>query len=142
MATPFLSSLKNTCTALAAGALFLLIAPCAHAQSPTPQPPAEPDYQSLLDAATAQGFAGFSQIQPASEDEYREYIHLLSQIVEMRTLLQDNQESLGIVRGRTAKILAQIESFKPPEATPDTSLGLYDEARLNLWQAENWITAL
>ena len=142
MATPFLSSLKNTCTALAAGALFLLIAPFAHAQSPTPQPPAEPDYQSLLDAATSQGFAGFSQLQPASGDEYREYIHLLSQIVEMRTLLQDNQESLGIVRGRTAKILAQIESFKPPEATPDTSLGLYDEARLNLWQAENWITAL
>jgi hypothetical protein len=66
VATPFLSALKNTRAALAAWALFLLAAPCAPAQSPTPQPPAETDYQALLDAATAQGFAGFSQQQPAT----------------------------------------------------------------------------
>ncbi|MFM8982857.1 MAG: mechanosensitive ion channel domain-containing protein [Spartobacteria bacterium] len=140
MAIPF--HFQKSLAAFVSAILLFAAAHCAFAQSPTPQPPAEPDYQSMLDAATAEGFAGFSRIKPATEDEYREYLHLLSQIVEMRTMLQDDRESLEIVRGRTEKILSEIESFKPPEATPETSLGLYDQARLNLWQAEHWISAL
>ena len=65
-------------------AALLALAFCAgsiRAQSPSPQPTPAPDYQALLDSANAAGFDGFSHQHPATEDEYREYIHLLSQIV-------------------------------------------------------------
>ena len=140
MATPITRFAKTALAAL----LALALSATLHAQSPSPQPsptPA-PDYQALLDSATAAGFDGFSQQQPATQEEYREYIHLLSQIVEMRTFLADSSTTAGFFRDQSAKVLQQIESFRPPETTPDTALTLYDEYRLSLWQAENWISAL
>jgi small-conductance mechanosensitive channel len=140
VATPITRFAKTALAAL----LALVLSTTLPAQSPSPQPsptPA-PDYQALLDSATAVGFDGFSQQQPATQEEYREYIHLLSQIVEMRTFLADSSTTAGFFRDQSAKVLQQIESFRPPETTPDTALTLYDEYRLSLWQAENWISAL
>ncbi len=124
---------------------LLALALCAalgRAESPSPQPSPTPDFQALLDAANAAGFTGFSQQHPATEAEYREYIHLLSQIVEMRTFLADSSAAAGFFRDQAAKVSQKIAIFRPPETTPDTALPLFDEQRISLWQAENWISAL
>jgi len=102
----------------------------------------QPDYRSLLDEAVNGGFEAFETKQPATADEYREYVHLLGQVVEMRALLEERITNSQILTSETAKIQQSILNFQPPEITPETGLDLYDSERLNLLQARNWLAAL
>ncbi|MFY8267994.1 MAG: hypothetical protein ACOVLK_01215, partial [Terrimicrobiaceae bacterium] len=107
-----MSYLFKTCPATLFACLFFSCLPCGVAQAPAsqgaPSPPSssmpQPDYRSLLDEAVNGGFEAFEAKQPATADEYREYVHLLGQVVEMRALLEERITNSQILTSETAKI--------------------------------------
>jgi hypothetical protein len=62
----------------------------ASSQEPTPipTPTVDKDYHQLLDAARQSGLEEFQKQQPATPEEYREYVHLLTKLVEAQTLTE------------------------------------------------------
>ena len=71
--------------------------------TPTPAPAVEQDYHQLLDEVRQGGLEEFQKRKPATPEEYREYLHLLTQLVESETLADD--------WGRAANTLQK----KPPK---------------------------
>ena len=110
--------------------------------TPTPTPTVDKDYHQLLDAARQSGLEEFQKQQPATPEEYREYIHLLTQLVEAQTMTEDWGTAAKALEKQAAEVQQAISEFKPPEITPESGLGLFDTARLNDWQAEDWLEAL
>jgi len=110
--------------------------------APTPIPTIEKDYHQILDEVRQCGLEQFQQIKPATPEEYREYLHLLTQLVESETLAKDWGGAANALEIQTAEIRKAIAHFQPPEVTPETGLDLNDKARVKGWQAENWLEAL
>jgi small-conductance mechanosensitive channel len=120
---------------------FLFQALCQET-APTPIPTIEKDYHQILDEVRQGGLEQFQQRKPATPEEYREYLHLLTQLVESETLAKDWGGAANALEIQTAEIRKAIAHFQPPEVTPETGLDLYDKARVKGWQAENWLEAL
>ena len=120
---------------------FLFQALCQET-APTPIPTIEKDYHQILDEVRQGGLEQFQQRKPATPEEYREYLHLLTQLVESETLAKDWGGAANALEIQTAEIRKTIAHFQPPEVTPETGLDLYDKARVKGWQAENWLEAL
>ena len=116
----------------------------ASSQEPTPTPTSvvEQDYHQLLDEVLQGGLEEFQKRKPATPEEYREYLHLLTQLVESKTLAEDWGSAANALEKQTTEIREAIAHFQPPEVTPETGLDLYDKARLKGWQAEDWLEAL
>lgn len=116
----------------------------ASSQEPTPTPisAVEKDYHQLLDEVRQEGLEEFQKQKPATPEEYREYLHLLTQLVECETLAEDWGSAANALEKQTAEIREAIEHFEPPVPTPETGLDLYDQARIKGWQAEEWLEAL
>jgi len=110
--------------------------------APTPIPTIEKDYHQILDEVRQGGLEQFQQRKPATPEEYREYLHLLTQLVESETLAKDWGGAANALEIQTAEIRKAIAHFQPPEVTPETGLDLNDKARVKGWQAENWLEAL
>jgi len=110
--------------------------------TPTPTPAVEQDYHQLLDEVRQGGLEEFQTRKPATPEEYREYLHLLTQIVESNTLAKDWGSAVDTLLKQTNEIREAIAHFEPPKVTPETGLDLYDKARLKVWQAEDWLEAL
>lgn len=96
----------------------------------------------MLSKALDEGLETFQKTEPATPDEFREYIHLLGQIVEMKTFKAERDSSIQILIKQTAEFEEAIANFKPPIFNADTGLDVFDTARLDLWQAENWLNVL
>lgn len=96
----------------------------------------------MLSKALDEGLEAFQKTDPATPEEFRDYVHLLGQIVEMKTFKEDRATSTQILVSQTADFEKQIADFKPPIINADTGLDAFDAARLDLWQAENWLAAL
>ena len=128
----------------AALGLFFAFILQASSQEPTPlpTPTAGKDYHQVLDAARQSGLEEFQKQQPATPEEYREYIHLLTQLVEAQTMTEDWGTAAKALEKQAAEVQQAISEFKPPEITPESGLGLFDTARLKEWQAEDWLEAL
>jgi small-conductance mechanosensitive channel len=116
----------------------------ASSQEPTPTPisAVEKDYHQLLDEVRQEGLEEFQKQKPATPEEYREYLHLLTQLVECETLAEDWGSAANALEKQTAEIREAIEHFEPPVPTPEIGLDLYDQARIKGWQAEEWLEAL
>lgn len=146
MAIPILRPLAFRSRLL--GTLLLLCSACGLQAEPTPTPAVEstpassPDWQKLLTAATEAGYEEFSKSSSASPEEYREYLTLLGVIVEMRAVSADAKNATGVLKTQLAATQKAIRDFETPDPTPETGLEMLDNARLNLWQAENWLDAL
>ena len=111
--------------------------------SSTPAPtPSAPDYADMLTKALDEGFEGFQKAEPATLEEFRDYLHLLGQIVEMKTFKEKQAKRTQILVSQTAEVEAGIANFKPPVINADSGLDAFDSARLDLWQALNWLAAL
>lgn len=110
--------------------------------SPTEQPSQPVDPHSLLETARAGGFEEFQKSEPATPEEYREYIQILTQWVEAQTLAEDWKNAARTMEEQAAEVRRSISDFKPPEITPDNGLALYDAARIDGWQAADWLEAL
>ena len=111
------------------------------ASNPTPTP-LEPDYADMLTRALDEGFEGFQKTEPATPEEFRDYLHLLGQIVEMKTSKEKQAKRTQTFLSQTAEAEAAIANFKPPVINADSGLDAFDSARLDLWQALNWLAAL
>jgi small-conductance mechanosensitive channel len=96
----------------------------------------------MLTKALDQGFEGFQKAEPATPEEFRDYLHLLGQIVEMKTFKEKQAKRTQILVSQTAEVEAGIANFKPPVINADSGLDAFDSARLDLWQALNWLAAL
>lgn len=127
----------------------MLVCGSAFAQTPTPasQPPPvalerQQDYKALRDAVMNEGFEAFAKKEPATQEEFQEYVHLLSEIVEMQTVREERIATNSFLQSETTQVRKSIDSFTPPEISPDTGLNLYDSSRIDLWQAQNWLQAL
>jgi hypothetical protein len=110
--------------------------------TPTPMPDSKPDIHQLLDEVRQGGLEEFQKKEPATPEEYREYVHLLTQLVEAETLTEDWANAADTLDKQTAEVRESIANFHPPEANPEGGLDLYDKARLKGWQAEEWLEAL
>ncbi len=109
--------------------------------SPAPTP-TSPDYANMLTTALDEGLEGFQKTEPATPEQFRDYIHLLGQIVEMKTFKEKQSKRTQILVSQTAEVDAGIANFKPPVINADSGLDAFDSARLDLWQALNWLAAL
>ena len=109
--------------------------------TPTPAHPA-PDYAAMLSAALDGGLEMFQKTDPATPEEFRDYLHLLGQIVEMKTFKEERATSTQILVSQTAEFEKALANFKPPIFNADTGLDVFDTVRLDLWQAENWLDVL
>ena len=96
----------------------------------------------MLTKALDEGFEGFQKAEPATLEEFRDYLHLLGQIVEMKTFKEKQAKRTQILVSQTAEVEAGISKFKPPVIIADSGLDAFDSARLDLWQALNWLAAL
>ena len=96
----------------------------------------------MLTKALDEGFEGFQKAEPATPEEFRDYLHLLGQIVEMKTFKEKQAKRTQILVSQTAEVEAGIANFKPPVINADSGLDAFDSARLDLWQALNWLAAL
>ena len=96
----------------------------------------------MLTKALDEGFEGFQKAEPATLEEFRDYLHLLGQIVEMKTFKEKQAKRTQILVSQTAEVEAGIANFKPPVINADSGLDAFDSARLDLWQALNWLAAL
>ena len=96
----------------------------------------------MLTKALDEGFEGFQKAEPATPEEFRDYLHLLGQIVEMKTFKEKQAKRTQILVSQTAEVEAGIAKFKPPVINADSGLDDFDSARLDLWQALNWLAAL
>ena len=96
----------------------------------------------MLTKALDEGFEGFQKAEPATLEEFRDYLHLLGQIVEMKTFKEKQAKRTQILVSQTAEVEAGISNFKPPVIIADSGLDAFDSARLDLWQALNWLAAL
>ena len=127
-------------------AFLLCLAAPLFGQTPHPSPAEQPsqpvDPHSLLETARAGGFEEFQKSEPATPEEYREYIQILTQWVEAQTLAEDWKNAARTMEEQTAEVRRSISDFKPPEITPDNGLALYDAARIDGWQAADWLEAL
>jgi small-conductance mechanosensitive channel len=110
--------------------------------TPSPTPTVDKDYHELLDATRQAGLEEFQKQEPATQEEYREYLHLLTQLVESQTLTDDWKNTAELLEAQTAEVRQAVSAFQSPEITPQNGLDLFDKARLNNWQAENWLEAL
>jgi small-conductance mechanosensitive channel len=117
------------------------LAVSTQAQDPATTPSA-PDYGDMLTKALDEGFEGFQKAEPATLEEFRDYLHLLGQIVEMKTFKEKQAKRTQILVSQTAEVEAGIANFKPPVINADSGLDAFDSARLDLWQALNWLAAL
>ena len=124
--------------------IFLATALQVLCQEPAtaPAPDARPDFHQLLDEVRQGGLEEFQKRKPATPEEYREYLHLLTQLVECETLAGDWGSAANALERQTTEIREAIEHFQPPVPTPETGLDLYDKARIKGWQAEEWLEAL
>jgi len=120
---------------------FILQAP-SQEPTPTPTPAVDKDYHQLLDAARQAGLEEFQKQEPATPEEYREYIHLLTKLVEAQTLTEEWGTAAMALEKQASEVRQAISDFKPPEITPESGLLLFDTARVNEWQAEDWLEAL
>ena len=127
-------------------AFLLCLAAPLFGQTPHPSPAEQPsqpvDPHSLLETARAGGFEEFQKSEPATPEEYREYIQILTQWVEAQTLAEDWKNAARTMEEQAAEVRRSISDFKPPEITPDNGLALYDAARIDGWQAADWLEAL
>jgi small-conductance mechanosensitive channel len=96
----------------------------------------------MLTKALDEGFEGFQKAEPATLEEFRDYLHLLGQIVEMKTFKEKQAKRTQILVSQTAEVEAGIANFKPPVINADSGLDAFDSTRLDLWQALNWLAAL
>jgi len=119
----------------------LLSSPAQEA-TPTPNPKEGKDYQAILDEAQKVGSEEFQKQEQATPEEYREYIHLLNQIVEADTLSLNWTRTVKAFEKQAAQVQKSISNFKAPDINPENGLTLFDAARVDEWQAENWIEAL
>lgn len=118
--------------------LLLLTAPL-FGQTPTPSPSVDPHL--LLENARKGGFEEFQKSEPATPEEYQEYIQVLTQWVEAQTLAEDWKNAAQALQEQTAEVRRSISSFKPPEVTPENGLDLLDSARIDGWLAADWLEA-
>jgi small-conductance mechanosensitive channel len=95
-----------------------------------------------LERALDEGGEAFEKSTSATPEEYRDYTQLLGKIVEMRALIAERHASGQILAAQAEKVQEAIAHFQPPEVTAATGLSLYDSARLDLWQAQSWLSAL
>ena len=110
--------------------------------SPSEQPSSPVDPQSLLERARTGGFEEFQKSEAATPEEYREYIQILTQWVEAQTLAEDWKNAAQTMEEQAAEVRRAISDFQPPEITPDNGLLLFDSARIDGWQAADWLEAL
>ncbi|MEI8294222.1 MAG: mechanosensitive ion channel domain-containing protein [bacterium] len=122
-------------------AAFALQAFCQDS-TPAPAPDVRPDTHQLLEEVRQAGLEEFQKKEPATPEEYREYLHLLTRLVESETLGDDWVGTADALENQTAEIRHAITNFHPPEVTSESGLDLYDDARLKSWQAEEWLDAL
>lgn len=120
---------------------FILQAP-SQEPTPTPTPAVDKDYHQLLDAARQAGLEEFQKQEPATPEEYREFIHLLTKLVEAQTLTEEWGTAAMALEKQASEVRQAVSDFKPPEITPESGLLLFDTARVNEWQAEDWLEAL
>lgn len=96
----------------------------------------------MLTRALDEGFEGFKKTEPATPEEFRDYLHLLGQIVEMKTSMEKQAKRTQALLSQTAEAEAAIANFKPPVINADSGLDAFDSGRLDLWRALNWLAAL
>lgn len=122
-----------------------LPAPLA-AQTPAPSPSATAspaaDPHLLLEKARIGGLEEFQKSEPATPEEYREYLQVLTQWVEAVTLAEDWKSAAQTMKEQADGVRQAIADFQPPEVTPENGLSLFDSARTDGWQAEDWLEAL
>ena len=128
----------------AALGIFFAFIVQASSQEPTPipTPTVSKDYHQLLDAARQAGVEEFQKQQPATPEEYREYVHLLTKLVEAQSLTEEWGTAAMALEKQASEVRQAVSDFKPPEITPESGLLLFDTARVNDWQAEDWLEAL
>lgn len=127
--------------------IFLLFfASAVYCQSPTPTPLEAPvvkkDFHAILEEVRQGGLEEFQKQEPATPEEYREYLQLLTQLTEADTLADDWKRAAQTMQGQTAEVRQAIADFKPPEVSPEGGLGLFDSARIDGWLAGDWLEAL
>lgn len=114
--------------------------------APTPSPSEESvltvDPGPLLENARAGGFEEFQKREAATQDEYREYLQLLTRWMEAQTLAEDWKNAARTMQAQAAEVRRSIADFQPPEITPETGLAIFDSARIDGWLAEDWLAAL
>ena len=117
-----------------------------YCQSPTPTPVkasvVEKNSHAILEEARQGGLEEFQKQEPATPEEYREYLQLLTQLTEADTLEDDWKRAAQTMQGQTTEVRQAIADFKPPEVSPEGGLGLFDSARIDGWLAGDWIEAL
>ena len=127
-------------------ALLFFFGSVAFCQNPTPAPGeipiVEKDTHAILEEARQGGLEEFQKKEPATPEEYREYLQLLTQLIEAETLADDWESAARTMQGQTIKARQAIADFKPPEVSPEAGLGLFDSARTDGWQAADWLEAL
>jgi small-conductance mechanosensitive channel len=133
----------NIFSKAALGIFFAFILQASSQEPPLiPTPAVSKDYHQLLDAARQAGLEKFQKQQPATPEEYREYVHLLTKLVEAQTLTEEWGTAAMALEKQASEVRQAVSDFKPPEITPESGLGLFDTARVNDWQAEDWLEAL
>lgn len=112
--------------------------------TPAPEGPPTPvqNTDALLEQARVGGFEEFQKQEPATPGEYREYLQLLTQLIEAETLAEDWRGAARTMEAQTAQVRQAIADFKPPEVAAGGGLDLYDSARLDAWLAADWLEAL
>jgi small-conductance mechanosensitive channel len=138
-----ITAVMNILLKAALGIFFAFIVQ-ASSQEPTPipTPTVSKDYHQLLDAARQAGVEEFQKQQPATPEEYREYVHLLTKLVEAQSLTEEWGTAAMALEKQASEVRQAVSDFKPPEITPESGLLLFDTARVNDWQAEDWLEAL
>ena len=126
--------------------LLFFFGSAAFCQSPSPTPVEAPvvekDTHAILEEARQGGLEEFQKKEPATPEEYREYLQLLTQLIEAETLADDWKSAARTMQGQTAEVRQAIADFKPPEVSPEGGLGLFDSARIDGWLAGDWLEAL
>lgn len=129
-------------------AIFLLATIVAGiAQTPAASPSASPvaneiDYSVLLRQVMDDGAEKFGKKEAATPEEYREYVNLLTQIIETQALMEERVSSAQSLRAQSAEVKKSISNFKTPDIKPEMGLEMFDATRISLWQAETWLNAL
>lgn len=112
--------------------------------SPSPSPSEAPptDYSALLKEVINAGPDSFEKNDGATADEYREYVNLLSQIIETQALIEEHASRVQRMASQIAEISNALQKPIVQDITPETSLLRFDTTRLDLWQAQTWLAAL
>ena len=89
-----------------------------YCQSPTPTPVkasvVEKNSHAILEEARQGGLEEFQKQEPATPEEYREYLQLLTQLTEADTLEDDWKRAAQTMQGQTTEVRQAIADFKPP----------------------------